>query len=86
MFSIITTQSILEKLYREDSTWGNIVAQTKCFYIKVENDWWEGADDTPLIQLSNSQAEIKNGQDIFNELGEKNKLILIKYNYSLQDF
>jgi len=25
-------------------------------------------------------------EDIFNELGEKNKLILIKYNNPLQDF
>ncbi len=68
MFTIVTTQKILEKLYLEDTVWGNIVAHTKCFYLKLDTDWWEEDDDTPLMQLSNSQADIKDGKDIFDNL------------------
>lgn len=78
MFSIVTTQDILEKLYLDDSVWGDIVAQTKCFYVKLESDWWEGGDDTPLMQLANSQADIKDGKDIFNDL-EKHPEVIAKY-------
>ena len=68
MFSIVTTQEILEKLYLENSAWSDIVAQTKCFYVKPYNEWWEQDDQTPLIQLANGQADIKDGKDIFSEL------------------
>lgn len=78
MFSIVTTQKILEKLYPEDSVWGNIVAQTKCFYVKLDTDWWEEDDMTPLMQLSNAQADIKDGKDIFSEL-DKHPEIIAKY-------
>lgn len=78
MFSIVTTQDILEKLYLDDSVWGNIVTQTKCFYVKLESDWWEDGDDTPLMQLANSQADIKDGKDIFNDL-EKHPEVIAKY-------
>lgn len=78
MFSIVTTQKILEKLYLDDSVWGDIVVQTKCFYVKIESEWWEEGDDTPLMQLANSQADIKDGNEIFNDL-EKHPEILAKY-------
>lgn len=78
MFSIVTTQDVLEKLYLDDSVWGNIVKQTKCFYVKLESDWWEDGDDTPLMLLSNSQADIKDGKDIFNDL-EKHPEVIAKY-------
>lgn len=78
MFSIVTTQKILEKLYLEDSVWGDIVAQTKCFYVKLESDWWEESDDTPLMQLANSQADIKDGKEIFNDL-ETHPEVIAKY-------
>ncbi len=75
MFSIVTTQKILEKLYLENSVWGNIVAQTKCFYLKLDTDWWEEDDDSPLMQLSNSQAYIKDGKDIFDNLENHPEII-----------
>lgn len=38
MFSIVTTQPILEKLYAERSVWGDIVGLTKKFYVRYESD------------------------------------------------
>lgn len=78
MFSIVTTQKILEKLYLDDSAWGDIVAQTKCFYVKLDTEWWEEDDQTPLMQLSNSQADIKDGKDIFCQL-EKHPEVIAQY-------
>ncbi len=75
MFSIVTTQKILERLFSEDSVWGKIVAQTKCFYVKFDSVWWEEDDMNPLMQLANAQADIKNGQDIFNNLKEHPEII-----------
>lgn len=82
MFSIVTTQKILEKLYLEDSVWGDIVAQTKCFYVKLESDWWEEDDQTPLMQLANSQADIKDGRAIFDNL-EKHPEVIANYSSSV---
>lgn len=78
MFSIVTTQKILEKLYADNSAWSSIVAQTKCFYVKLYNDWWEQDDQTPLIQLANAQADIQDGSDIFNEI-EKHPEVIARY-------
>ena len=62
----------------DDSVWGDIVTQTKCFYVKLESDWLEDGDDTPLQLLAKSQAEIKDGKDIFNDL-EKHPEVIAKY-------
>lgn len=78
MFSIVTTQKIIEKLYQEDSVWGNVVAQTKCFYVKLDSAWWEEDDMTPLMQLANAQADIKDGKDIFSEL-DAHPEVIAKY-------
>ncbi len=78
MFSIVTTQKILEKLFLDDSVWGKIVAQTKCFYVKLDSDWWEEDDMTPLMQLANGQADIKDGKDIFEVL-EQHPEVIAKY-------
>lgn len=75
MFSIVTTQKILEKLYLDDSVWGDIVSQTKCFYVQYESEWWEDDDLTPLMQLSNSQADIRNGEDIFKNFDKHPEVI-----------
>ena len=75
MFSIVTTQKILEKLYLDDSVWGDIVSQTKCFYVQYESNWWEDDDLTPLMQLSNSQADIRNGEDIFKKIDKHPEVI-----------
>ena len=75
MVSIVTTQKILEKLYLDDSVWGDIVSQTKCFYVQYESKWWEDDDLTPLMQLSNSQADIRNGEDIFKNFDKHPEVI-----------
>lgn len=67
MFSIVTTQKILEKLYSERSVWGDIIARTKCFYVKLDTEWWEEGDNA-LLELSNGQANIINGNDLFDEI------------------
>ena len=77
MFSIVTTQKILEKLYSERSVWGDIIARTKCFYVKLDTEWWED-DDNALIELSNSQANIINGNDLFEEI-EKHPEAIANY-------
>lgn len=77
MFSIVTTQKILEKLYSERSVWGDIIARTKCFYVKLDTEWWE-EDDNALIELSNSQAQIINGNDLFEEI-EKHPEAIANY-------
>lgn len=77
MFSIVTTQKILERLYSENSVWGNIVAQTKCFYVKLESDWWE-EEENALLELSNSQAYIKNANDLFVDI-EKHPEVIADY-------
>lgn len=77
MFSIVTTQKILEKLYSERSVWGDIIARTKCFYVKLDTEWWE-EDDNALIELSNSQANIINGNDLFEEI-EKHPEAIANY-------
>lgn len=77
MFSIVTTQKILERLYSENSVWGNIVAQTKCFYVKLDSDWWE-EEENALLELSNSQAYIKNANDLFVDI-EKHPEVIADY-------
>ena len=77
MFSIVTTQKILEKLYSERSVWGDIIARTKCFYVKLDTEWWE-EDDNALLELSNSQANIINGNDLFDEI-EKHPETIANY-------
>lgn len=74
MFSIVTTQKILEKLYSERSVWGDIIARTKCFYVKLDTDWWE-EDNNALLELSNSQANIINGNDLFDEIEQHPEII-----------
>ena len=78
MFSIVTTQKILEKLFLDDSVWGKIVAQTKCFYVKFDSEWWEEDDMTPLMQLANAQADIKDGKDIFANI-QQHPEVIAKY-------
>ncbi|MGM9787266.1 MAG: hypothetical protein ACI3ZS_10585 [Candidatus Cryptobacteroides sp.] len=77
MFSIVTTQKILERLYTENSVWGKIVAQTKCFYVKLDSDWWE-EEENALLELANSQADIKNANDLFVDI-EKHPEVLANY-------
>lgn len=74
MFSIVTTQKIIEKLYPEDSVWGNIVAQTKCFYVKLDSNWWE-EDDKPLSDLYRNGAKIIDSADLFEELDKHPEVI-----------
>lgn len=69
MFSIVTTQPILEKLYAERSVWGDIVGLTKKFYVRYESDWWE-EDGNPLLELSNAGANIVNKSDMVDSLTE----------------
>lgn len=74
MFSIVTTQKIIEKLYPEDSVWGNIVAQTKCFYVKLDSDWWE-EDDKPLSDLYKNGAKIIDSATLFDDLDKHPEVI-----------
>lgn len=74
MFSIVTTQKIIEKLYPEDSVWGNIVAQTKCFYVKLDSNWWE-EDDKPLSDLYRNGAKIIDSADLFEDLDKHPEVI-----------
>ena len=74
MFSIVTTQKIIEKLYPEDSVWGNIVAQTKCFYVKLDSNWWE-EDDKPLSDLYRNGAQIIDSADLFEDLNKHPEVI-----------
>ena len=74
MFSIVTTQKIIEKLYPEDSVWGNIVAQTKCFYVKLDTNWWE-EDDKPLSDLYRNGAQIIDSADLFEDLDKHPEVI-----------
>ena len=76
MFSIVTTQKILERLYTENSVWGKIVAQTKCFYVKLDSDWWE-EEENALLELANSQADIKNANDLFVDIEKHPELKII---------
>lgn len=72
MFSIVTTQPILEKLYAERSVWGDIVGLTKQFYVRYESDWWE-EDGNPLLELSNAGANIVNKSDMVDSLTEQDR-------------
>lgn len=77
MFSIVSTQKIIEKLYPEDSVWGNIVSQTQCFYLKLNTDWSK-EDDKPLSDLYRNGAKIIDGAELFEKL-EKNPEVIADY-------
>lgn len=65
MFSIITTQKILEELYLQDSVWGDIIAHTNCFYIDFDPEYLFGnnesnhSNESALDSLVNSRANIR---------------------------
>ena len=65
MFSIITTQKILEELYLRDSVWGDIVAHTNCFFIEFDPEYLSAdnennySNESALDSLVNSRANIR---------------------------
>jgi hypothetical protein len=75
MYSIVTTQTVLNDLIRNSASWNAIIRNTKDFVVKINKDFRQNSDD-PLFLLSQAGAHIKDGGEYIDGINLHSNTVL----------
>lgn len=75
MYSIVTTQTVLNDLIRNSASWNAIIRNTRDFVVKIDKDFKQNSDD-PLFLLSQSGAHIMDGSEYIDDISLQSNKVL----------